>query len=115
MGLGLGLVQGWRACVHTPSRVVPSAGRHQLPCGSSTYFLTVYVCDISTQVDGSGQVSREEFEEGWTFVVEELTQLVLEELGVSRVQVWDPHSPTEPHLREAPNPNPNPNPDLTFS
>ena len=36
-----GGVQGWRACVHTPSRVAPPVGRHQLPQGSSTHLRTL--------------------------------------------------------------------------
>jgi hypothetical protein len=34
-----GGVQGWLTWVHTPSRVDPPVGRHQLPQGSSTYLL----------------------------------------------------------------------------
>jgi len=33
--------------VHTPSRVVPPVGRHQLPQGSSTYFLSHYTLSVS--------------------------------------------------------------------
>jgi len=34
-----GGVQGWRACVHTPSRVAPPAGRHQLNTARQLHLL----------------------------------------------------------------------------
>ena len=34
-------LQGWRACVCTPSRVAPPVRRHQLQPGGCTYALTV--------------------------------------------------------------------------
>ena len=52
--------QGWRACAHTPSRVAPSVGHHQLQEGSSNYS---HECAIPLQVGAMGTFTSGEFYE----------------------------------------------------
>jgi len=58
-----GGVQGWRACVHTPSRAAPPVGRHRLNTARQLHLL-----DLRSAACRCGQATRTQHRRAYTLL-----------------------------------------------